>query len=110
MVGIAKTFSLFVLAALCEIGGAYLVWQWRRGGQPSLLALLGAGALFLYAFVQTAQSFSFGRAFAAYGGVFIVTAALWGWWVGGRAPDRWDWLGIVICLIGAGVMLWAPRR
>ncbi len=110
MAAIARTIALFALAAVCEIGGAYLVWQWRAGGKPAWLALAGAGALFLYAFIQTAQSFSFGRAFAAYGGVFIATAALWGWWVGGKAPDRWDWIGVGMCLAGAAVMLWAPRH
>lgn len=105
-----KTIALFVIAALCEVGGAYLVWQWRRGAQPPLFALLGVISLFAYAFIQTAQAFSFGRAFAAYGGMFITVATLWGWWVEGRAPDRWDWIGVALCLIGAGIMLWAPRR
>lgn len=105
----AKTIVLFALAAVCEIGGAYLVWQWRRGNQSALLALIGAAALFLYALIQTAQSFSFGRAFAAYGSVFIASAMLWGWWAEGRAPDRWDWFGVAVSLIGAGIILWAPR-
>ncbi len=90
MIAVTKTVGLFILAAVCEIGGAYLVWQWRNGGRPAWFALVGMAALFFYAFVQTTQSFSFGRAFAAYGGVFIATAILWGWWIDGRAPDGWD--------------------
>ncbi len=105
-----KTIFLFALAALAEIGGAYLIWQWQREGKAPVLGLLGAGALFLYGLLQTAQTFSFGRAFAAYGGVFIAAATLWGWGVDGRAPDRWDWVGAVICLIGAAVILWLPRQ
>jgi small multidrug resistance family-3 protein len=53
--------------------------------------------------------FNFGRAFAAYGGVFITLAMLWSWSVDGRVPDRWDAIGVGICLIGVAVILWAPR-
>jgi small multidrug resistance family-3 protein len=101
--------ALFLLAALCEIGGAYLIWQWQRQGKAALFAVVGVGALFLYALLQTAQTLSFGRAFAAYGAVFIATATLWGWWVDGRIPDQWDWIGMVICLVGAAVIIWMPR-
>lgn len=110
MFAFLRPLIIFLLAALCEISGAYLIWLWRRDGRPMWLTLLGAALLFLYGVVQTAQSFGFGRAFAAYGGVFIMTAALWGWWVDGRTPDRWDWAGIIICLFGAGIILWGPRR
>lgn len=109
MLAIIKTSSLFLIAALCEISGAYLIWQWRNNGKPAWLALGGILALFLYACIQTTQSFSFGRAFAAYGSVFIASAILWGWWMDKQPPDQWDWLGVVVCLVGAGVILWAPR-
>jgi len=105
-----KSIALFLIAALAEIGGAYLVWQWQREGRPAWFGLLGAAALFVYALVQTAQVFIFSRAFAAYGGVFIATATLWGWWVDKRVPDRWDWVGVGVCLLGAAIMLWMPRR
>ena len=105
-----KSTLLFLVAALSEIGGAYLIWQWQRSGKPLLFALFGTGVLFIYALIQTAQTFSFGRAFAAYGGVFIAVATLWGWWVDGRTPDRWDWLGAAVCLAGSAIILWIPRR
>lgn len=109
MLVLLKTVGLFVLAALCEISGAYLIWQWQRMGKPVLWVLPGLLALFFYAFVQTAQTFNFGRAFAAYGAIFIATALVWGWWVDGSTPDRWDWVGVGITLIGAAIILWMPR-
>jgi len=104
-----RTISIFILAALAEIGGVYLIWQWIRGNKPAFLGLLGIVALLVYAMLQTLQTFTFGRAFAAYVGVFIALAMLWGWLVDGQTPDRWDWIGIGICLFGAIIILWAPR-
>ena len=104
-----KTIVLFIVAGLAEIGGAYLIWQWVRADRSAWYGLLGGIALVGYGLTQTLQPFNFGRAFAAYGGVFIALAVLWGWWIDGRAPDRWDWAGFCICLIGVGVMLWGPR-
>src|SRR5262249_38406718 len=105
----ARTFGLFIMAALCEVGGAYLVWQWQRVGKPAIFALFGLTALFIYSLIQTAQTFSFGRAFAAYGGIFIVIALVWGWLVDGRRPDHWDWMGAAICLVGVIVIVAVPR-
>ena len=105
-----RTIGLFLLAALAEIGGAYLIWQWIRSGKPLYWGLFGIAALFIYGLTQTLQAFNFGRTFAAYGGVFISLAILWGWLVDGRMPDRWDWIGVGICLVGVAVILWAPRR
>ncbi len=109
MLLLVKTLGLMILAAGCEVGGAYLIWQWQRGGKPLVFALVGLAALFGYAWLQTAQAFSFGRAFAAYGGIFILMALLWGWGLDGQRPDRWDWLGVSLCLVGVNVMLWMPR-
>lgn len=109
MVDTLRTFALFSVAAVCELGGAYLVWQWQRAGKSVLWALIGVVSLFLYGLIQTAQSFGFGRAFAAYGGVFIVGAILWGWLVDNHIPDRWDVIGGAICLIGAIVIIVGPR-
>ena len=105
-----QTIGLFVVAGLAELSGAYLIWQWIRADKPAFWGLVGLIALLVYAVTQTFQAFSFGRAFAAYGGIFITLALLWGWLVDRRVPDRWDWLGVGLCLAGAAAILWGPRR
>ena len=103
--------ALFVLAGLCEIGGGYLVWGWMRDHKPLLWALLGAAILAAYGVVVAAlQPISeFGRTYAAYGGIFIALALVWGVLVDGFRPDRWDILGALICVVGVVVMV-APQR
>jgi len=64
----------------------------------------------LYGIIPTLQSFpNFGRVYAAYGGVFIILAAFWGWFVDRKTPDLYGWIGVAICLAGVSVMLWTPR-
>jgi small multidrug resistance family-3 protein len=109
MASVTASAALFVLAGLCEIGGGYLVWQWWRQGAPALAGAAGAGLLVLYGIVPTYQPAHFGRAYAAYGGVFIVLALLWGWGVDGMRPDRYDVAGAVLCLAGVGLVMYAPR-
>jgi small multidrug resistance family-3 protein len=104
-----RSAILFAVAAVSEIGGAYLIWMWRRTGKPVIWALAGVVALMIYSLIQTLQTFSFGRAFAAYGGIFIVCAMVWGWLVDGHIPDRWDIIGGAICLTGVIVIVSAPR-
>ncbi|WP_170008105.1 YnfA family protein [Bacillus fonticola] len=105
-----STFLLFVLAGIAEVGGGYLVWLWIREGKPWGYGVFGGIVLFLYAILPTLQTFpSFGRVYAAYGGVFVVVAVFWGWWVDGVRPDRWDFIGSVICIIGVFVILYGPR-
>jgi small multidrug resistance family-3 protein len=101
---------LFVVAALAEIGGAWLVWQGVR--EQRGLVWIGAGviALGLYGFVATLQPDAhFGRILAAYGGVFVAGSLLWGVFVDGFRPDRWDIIGALICLVGVAVIMYAPR-
>ena len=93
--------GLFVVAGLCEIRGGYLVWGWVREHRPLAWALIGALILAAYGIVAALQPISeFGRVYAAYGGVFIALALLWGVLVDGFRPDRWDLLGAAICVAG----------
>ncbi|MBD2024043.1 YnfA family protein [Leptolyngbya sp. FACHB-711] len=104
-------FSLlvFVLSGLCEIGGGYLIWLWLREGKSIWLAMVGAILLTTYGFVATLQPANFGRAYAAYGGIFIMLSILWGWRIDNVAPDRLDWVGATIILVGVLIMMYAPR-
>jgi small multidrug resistance family-3 protein len=111
VVVIIKAMVLFILAGLAEIGGGYLIWLWLREGKPLSWGIFGGITLVLYGIIATFQAFpSFGRVYAAYGGVFIVLSVLWGWLVDKKTPDMYDWLGAVICLLGASIILWAPRH
>lgn len=109
MTVIARSLVLFVAAGLCEIGGGYLVWQWWRNGASWVVGLLGAAVLFLYGIVPTYQPAHFGRTYAAYGGIFVVLAILWGWGVDRIAPDRYDVVGGALCLAGVAVVMYWPR-
>jgi small multidrug resistance family-3 protein len=105
-----RSMLLFVVAAVAEIGGAWLVWQGVREHRG--LAWVGAGvvALGAYGLVATAQpSSEFGRVLAAYGGVFVAGSLAWGAAVDGFRPDRFDLIGASICLVGVAVIMYAPR-
>ncbi|OUE23832.1 hypothetical protein BFL36_07230 [Clavibacter michiganensis] len=105
-----RTVILFALAAVAEIGGAWLVWQAVREGRPWWWAGLGVMALGAYGFIASLQAdASFGRILAAYGGVFVAGSLLWGAIVDGYRPDRWDVAGAAICLVGVAVIMFAPR-
>jgi small multidrug resistance family-3 protein len=105
-----RSIALFVLAAVLEIGGAWLVWQALREGRAWWFAGLGVLALGCYGFVAAFQpDAAFGRVLAAYGGVFVAGSLLWGVLLDGYRPDRFDVLGAVICLAGVGVIMYAPR-
>ena len=106
---IAQSTALFLVAGLCEIGGGYLVWQWWRNGAPWIVGAAGAVILLLYGIVPTYQAAHFGRVYAAYGGWFVVLSMLWGWGIDRIAPDRYDVVGGLLCLIGVTVMMYAPR-
>ena len=109
MIDLVRPLGLFVLAGLCEIGGGYLVWQWWRGGAPWGIGLLGSLVLVLYGIVPTYQAVHFGRAYAAYGGVFVVLALLWSRVVDGIQPDAADLTGAAVCLVGVAVIMFWPR-
>lgn len=108
---VARSLALFAVAAVAEIGGAYLVWQGLREGHGWPWIVLGGLGLTLYGVVATFQpEANFGRIFAAYGGIFIVGSILWGMAFEGFRPDRWDVIGGAICLLGMAVIMYAPPR
>ncbi|GAB3758482.1 YnfA family protein [Microlunatus parietis] len=107
---ILRSIGLFLLAAVAEIGGAWLVWQGLREHKGWLWVGAGVIALGLYGFVATLQPDPhFGRILAAYGGIFVAGSLAWAMIVDGFRPDRWDVLGALICLAGVIVIMYAPR-
>jgi small multidrug resistance family-3 protein len=105
-----ESIALFIAAALAEISGAYLVWIGLRDEKGALFVVLGVLALGPYGIVATFQpSNEFGRVLAAYGRVFIVGSIAWGAAFDGFRPDRFDLIGAAICLVGIGVIMYAPR-
>lgn len=107
---IVRSIALFSVAALFEIGGAWLIWQAAREGKSWWWAGLGVLALGLYGFVAALQPEAhFGRILAAYGGVFVAGSLAWGVVVDGYRPDRFDIIGAAICLVGVAVIMYAPR-
>ena len=107
---VAKSILLFGLAALLEIGGAWLVWQGVR--EHKGWVWIGAGVILLgiYGFVATLQpDANFGRILAAYGGVFVAGSLAWGMALDGFKPDRYDVAGALICLVGVAVIMYSPR-
>lgn len=107
---VLRSIALFVLAAVAEIGGAWLVWQGIREHRGLWWAGAGVIALGLYGFIATLQpDAQFGRVLAAYGGVFVAGSLVWGMAFDGFRPDRADVVGALICLIGVGVIMYAPR-
>lgn len=108
--GVARTLALFVVAAIAEIGGAWLVWQGVREHRG--LAFVGAGvvALAAYGFIATFQADgNFGRILAAYGGIFVAGSLAWGTIADGFRPDRYDLIGAAVCLVGVGLIMFAPH-
>ncbi len=105
-----RSFAYYIAAAGAEIGGCFAFWAWLRLGRSALWALPGALALVVFALLLTRIDALFaGRAYAAYGGVYIVASLAWLWAVEGARPDRWDLVGAVICLGGAALILFGPR-
>jgi small multidrug resistance family-3 protein len=107
---VLRSLLLFLLAAVAEIGGAWLVWQGVREHRGLIWVGGGILALGLYGFVATLQPDAhFGRILAAYGGFFVAGSLAWGMLVDGFRPDRFDYIGAVICLVGVLVIMYGPR-
>lgn len=105
-----RTAAAYVGAAIAEIAGCFAFWAWLRLGKPVWWLFPGTIFLIAFAYLLTlVESDAAGRAYATYGGVYIVASLVWLWAVEGARPDRWDVAGACICLIGAAIILWGPR-
>ena len=108
-VTVLRIAILFILAAIAEIGGAWLIWQAVKEDRGWLFAVLGVMALGAYGFVAALQpDANFGRVLAAYGGIFIAGSLAWGIIVDGFRPTLWDWVGSTVALVGAAIIILAP--
>ncbi len=107
---IYRSVLYFILAGFCEIGGGYMLWKAIKEQHPFWLGILGAILLATYGVVATFQPANFGRTYAAYGGIFVMMALLWGWIVDKAKPDLYDIIGAAIILVGTIVIFYAPRK
>ena len=106
----AATFGIYIAAAIAEIAGCFTVWSWLRLGKTAWLLVPGALSLAAFAYLLTLiDTDAAGRAFAAYGGIYIAASLGWLYAVEGRLPDRWDFIGAGLCLAGAAIILFGPR-
>jgi len=104
------TALIYMGAALAEIGGCFAFWAWLRMGRSPVWLAPGVASLILFAWLLTrVDSDAAGRAYAAYGGIYICASLLWLWSVEGIRPDGWDAGGAALCLIGSCVILLGPR-
>lgn len=105
-----QTIAAYVGAAVAEIAGCFAFWAWLRLDKPVWWTLPGLASLALFAYLLTlVDSAAAGRAYAAYGGIYIASSLAWLWAIEGVRPDRWDVIGAGICLIGAAIIIAAPR-
>lgn len=105
-----RTAGFYMLAAFFEIAGCYAFWAWLRLNRTPWWIAAGIVSLMLFAACLTRVDSTYaGRAFAAYGGVYIVASLAWLWIAEGVRPDRWDTMGAVVCLFGAALIVWGPR-
>ncbi len=104
------SFGIYALAALGEIGGCFAFWAWLRLGASPLWVIPGVVSLMLFAYLLTLiDAPAAGRAYAAYGGIYITASLVWLWLVEGVPPDRFDIAGSAVVLAGAALILLAPR-
>ncbi len=103
-------YLIFAAAALAEIAGCFAFWAWWRLDKSPLWLAPGVASLMLFAWLLAlSETDAAGRAYAAYGGIYIAASLLWLWFAEGVRPDRWDLVGAAICVVGASVILLAPR-
>jgi small multidrug resistance family-3 protein len=107
---IIKTYVVYLLAAFAEIGGCFAFWAWLRQGKKMVVLMPGILSLIAFAFLLTKiDTERAGRAYAAYGGIYILASLVWLWLVEGQRPDLWDLSGVACCLLGGGLILFGPR-
>ncbi len=104
-----SSLGLFLLAALAEIGGGYLVWLWIRQKKKIIFGIVGGVVLFTYGIIPTFQASNFGRVYAAYGGFFIISSILWGMLIDKKKPDRYELIGSLVAVLGAAIIFYVPR-
>jgi len=105
-----STLIYYVGAAVAEIAGCFAFWAWLRLDKSILWIVPGVLSLVIFAFLLTRIDSDFaGRAYAAYGGIYIASSLLWMWAAEGVRADRWDLIGATICILGAAIILWGPR-
>jgi len=105
-----KSLIFYMLVGLCEIGGGYLVWLWLKDGKPIWYGVTGAIILAVYGYIMTLQPSTFGKAYAVYGGIFIVMALVWAWKIDHFKPDKYDVIGAVVVLVGVSIILFMPKK
>jgi small multidrug resistance family-3 protein len=102
--------GIYIGAAMAEIAGCFAFWAWLRLGKSVWWLVPGIASLVLFAFLLTKIDSDFaGRAYAAYGGIYIAASLGWLWLVEMHRPDRWDFIGATVCLLGAAIILFGPR-
>ena len=106
---VLTSITLFFVAAVAEIGGGYMVWKWLRERKGMLFGIIGGIVLFIYGVIPTFQPAQFGRVYAAYGGIFIISSILWGMFIDRKKPDRYEVIGSVIAVMGAVIIFYSPR-
>jgi small multidrug resistance family-3 protein len=105
-----RSTIVYLLAAVAEIAGCFATWSWLRLGKDPLWLVPGTLSLMAFAWLLTlVDSLAAGRAFAAYGGIYIAASLAWLWLIEGIRPDRFDLGGAALCLAGAAIILWGPR-
>jgi len=106
---IFSTLGLFFFASLLEIGGGYLIWKVLRDHKGKIFGLIGALILFSYGIVMTLQPANFGKVYATYGGIFVASSIVWGYWIDKKRHDRFEIIGSLVVLVGVAVMFYFPR-
>lgn len=105
-----SSILIYAAAALAELAGCFAFWAWLRLDKSAVWLVPGCAALVLFAVLLTrVDSGAAGRVYAAYGGIYITASVLWLWAVESVRPDRWDLIGMTICLAGAGLILFGPH-